>query len=178
MCLGLYLAALCGLVWALFRRNWRFTFAAVSLMTLAVSGIMKNDVFSPVAWERTMKPFVMRVNRQIAVDQPLVFYRDADYGVMFYAHRHIPTYGAQASKLKPPFFILMREDDLAELGPRPDLKTLDISEGLGPAGRHRLALVRYRPETLTSEPLPVSCPGHGSPLNHGKECNSTAEDED
>ena len=178
MCLGLYLAALCGLAWALFRRNWRFTFAALSLMTLAVSGIIKSDVFSPVAWQRTMKPFVMRVNQQIAADQPLVFYRDADYGVMFYARRHIPAYAAEATKLRPPFFVLMWEEDLAVLGPRPDLKTLDISEGLGPAGRHRLALLEYQPGTSIAEPLPVYCSRYGSPINHGKQCNSTADEED
>jgi 4-amino-4-deoxy-L-arabinose transferase-like glycosyltransferase len=178
MCLGLYLAALCGLAWTLFRRNWRFTFAAVSLMALAVSGIIKSDVLSPVAWERTMKPFMMRVNQQVSVDQPLVFYRDADYGVMFYAHRHIPAYAAEAAKLKPPFFILMWEEDLAELRSRPDLKTLDISEGLGPAGRHRLALLEYQSGASISEPLPVYCPRHGSRINAGEQCNSSADEED
>ena len=178
MCLGLYLAALCGLAWTLFRRNWRFTFAAVSLMALAVSGIIKSDVLSPVAWERTMKPFMMRVNQQVSVDQPLVFYRDADYGVMFYAHRHIPAYAAEAAKLKPPFFILMWEEDLAELRSRPDLKTLDISEGLGPAGRHRLALLQYQSGVSISEPLPVYCPRHGSRINAGEQCNSSADEED
>jgi 4-amino-4-deoxy-L-arabinose transferase-like glycosyltransferase len=178
MYLELYFAALCGLVWALFRRNWRFTFGALSLMTLAVSGIVKSVVFSPVAWERTMKPFMVRVNQQIAVDQPLVFYRDADYGVMFYAHRHIPAYAAKAEKLKPPFFILMWEEDLVELGSRPDLKTLDISEGLGPAGRHRLALLEYESVASISEPLPVYCPRHGPRINAGKQCESTADEED
>jgi 4-amino-4-deoxy-L-arabinose transferase-like glycosyltransferase len=178
MCLGLYLAALCGLAWTLFRRNWRFTFAAVSLMALAVSGIIKSDVLSPVAWERTMKPFMMRVNQQVSVDQPLVFYRDADYGVMFYAHRHIPAYAAEAAKLKPPFFILMWEEDLAELRSRPDLKTLDISEGLGPAGRHRLALLKYQSGASISEPLPVYCPRHGLRINAGEQCNSSADEED
>lgn len=175
MCLGLYLAALCGLAWALFTRNWRFTFAAISLMTLAVSGIIKSDVFSPVAWERTMKPFVMRVNQRIAVDQPLVFYRDADYGAMFYARRHIPVYAGEAGKLKPPFFLLMWEEDLADLGARPDLKKLDVSEGLGPAGRHRLTLVQYQPTASISEPLPVRCPRHGSAINTGNECQSSDE---
>jgi 4-amino-4-deoxy-L-arabinose transferase-like glycosyltransferase len=178
MCLGLYLAALCGLAWTLFRRNWRFTFAAVSLMALAVSGIIKSDVLSPVAWERTMKPFMMRVNQQVSVDQPLVFYRDADYGVMFYAHRHIPAYAAEAAKLKPPFFILVWEEDLAELRSRPDLKMLDISEGLGPAGRHRLALLEYQSGASISAPLPVYCLRHGSRTNAGEQCNSSADEED
>jgi len=171
---ALFLAGLLTLVSALFRRNWRFTFAALSLMTLAVSTLVKTDMFLPVAFERTMKPFMVRVN-QITVNQPLLFYRDADYGVMFYAHRHIPAYAAQAATLKPPFFLLIWEEDLAELGARPDLRKLDMSEGLGPAGRHRLALLEYQPEASVSEPLPVYCPRHGSPINAGNGCKSSDE---
>ncbi|HEX7231372.1 MAG TPA: glycosyltransferase family 39 protein, partial [Candidatus Binatia bacterium] len=169
--LGLYLATLCGLVWALFRRNWRFSFAALSLMTLAVSAIIKTSFFLPMALERTMKPFTIRV-RQITINQPLVFYRDADYGVMFYARRHIAAYAAKVAQLRSPFFLLIWEDDLADLGARPDLKTVDISEGLGPAGRHRLALIRYQASGSIAEPLPVYCPRSGAHISTGEQCKS------
>lgn len=169
---GLFLAGLGTLARALFSRNWRFTFAALSLMALAVTTIVKTAFFLPVAFERTMKPFMVRVN-QITVNQPLLFYRDADYGAMFYADRHIPAYATQAATLKQPFFLLIWEEDLAELGIRPDLRKLDLSEGLGPAGRHRLALVKYQPMGSLSEPLPISCPRHGSPLSAGSQCTST-----
>ncbi|HEY1234247.1 MAG TPA: glycosyltransferase family 39 protein [Candidatus Binatia bacterium] len=170
--LGLYLAALCGLLWALFRRNWRFTFAALSLITLAVSSLINSFVYSAMASERTMKPFVMRVNQRIAADKSLLFYRDTDYGVMFYARRHIPAYAAKVAQLQPPFFLLIWEDDLNDLGVRPDLKTIDVSEGLGPAGRHRLALVKYQPSASIAEPLPVYCPRSGARINPGEQCTS------
>jgi len=169
--LGLYLATLCGLMWALFRRNWRFAFAALSLMTVAVSAIIKTSFFLPMALERTMKPFTIRI-KQITVNQPLVFYRDADYGVMFYARRHIPAYAAKVAQLRPPFFLLIWENDWTDLGARPDLKTVDISEGLGPAGRHRLALVKYQPSASIAEPLPVYCPRYGARINPGEQCKS------
>jgi len=169
--LGLYLAALCGLVWALLRRNWRFAFAALSLMPLAVSTIVKTSFFLPMAVERTMKPFAIRI-KQITIHQPLVFYRDGDYGVMFYARRHIPAYAAKAAQLQPPFFLLVWEGDLAELGTRPDLKKLDVSEGLGPAGRHRLTLVEYKPTESVSEPIPILCPRYGARINPGEQCKS------
>ena len=169
--MGLYLATLCGLMWALFRRNWRFAFAALSLMTVAVSAIIKTSFFLPMALERTMKPFTIRI-KQITVNQPLVFYRDADYGVMFYARRHIPAYAAKVAQLRPPFFLLIWENDWTDLGARPDLKTVDISEGLGPAGRHRLALVKYQPSASIAEPLPVYCPRYGARINPGEQCKS------
>lgn len=174
VCLVLLLAAVSALAWALFRRSWLFTFAAISLTSLVVSTIIKNTFFPSIASELTLKPFMIRVN-QISSNQPLVFYRDADYGAMFYARRHIPAYAAEAGKLKAPFLLLMWEDDLAELGARPDLKKLDVSEGLGPAGRHRLTLVQYQPTASISEPLPVRCPRHGSAINAGNECQSSDE---
>jgi hypothetical protein len=101
-CLVLLLAAVSALAWALFRRSWLFTFAAISLTSLVVSTIIKNTFFPSIASELTLKPFMIRVN-QISSNQPLVFYRDADYGAMFYARRHIPAYAAEAGKLKAPF---------------------------------------------------------------------------
>ncbi len=174
---ALFVAGLGALVCALFRRNWIVTFSALSLMTLAVDAIIKRAFIAPVAFERTMKPFVLRVN-QMTADHPLLFYRDGDYGVMFYARRHIPAYAAQSAALKPPFFLLMWEEDWAELGARRDLKRLDISEGLGPAGRHRLTLVEYNPKEFATEPLPIHCPRHGSPLNTGSQCASMGDEID
>ncbi|HET9548578.1 MAG TPA: hypothetical protein VFQ03_00305, partial [Candidatus Binatia bacterium] len=50
--------------------------------------------------------------------------------------------------------LLSWEEDYQRLWDRDDVKMLDISEGRGPAGRHRLALVEYR-SFPTSVPLPL-----------------------
>ncbi len=114
---------------------------------------MKITVFPPMAYELTMKPFMARVQEKINPKMPLIFYRGFDYGAVFYAGRHIPRYVTEARKLKPPFYLLMWEEDYQPLRDRDDLKILDVSEGRGPAGRHRLALVEYR-SSSTSAPLP------------------------
>ncbi len=173
--LAFYAAALCCMIWAFFKRNWRFTFAALAVIALAVGGIIKSAVTWPVALQLTLKPFMARVNSTVAANQPLLFYGDPDYGVMFYSHRHIPSFPAEAHELKGPFFLLIWQDDLQELGRRADLKTLDISEGLGPAGRHHLALVKYQPDPTSSygtEPLSLNCPRHGSAVKAPKPCSS------
>jgi hypothetical protein len=71
----------------------------------------------------------------------------------------------EARKLKPPFYLLMWEEDYQRLRDRDDVKILDISEGRGPAGRHRLALVEYR-SSSTSAPLPRQVYKRGDPVEN------------
>jgi len=132
------------LLWALFSLNWRLTFASLSLIAISVIMIMKTAIFPPIAFERTMKPFMSRVNNIVDPALPLLFYSGFDFGAAFYARDHIPSYAVKAGELKPPFYLLMWEEDWQSLSDRSDLKIVDISEGLGPAGRHRLALVEDR----------------------------------
>lgn len=155
-CLVLYATALFSLLWSLFKQNWRGTFASISFLTIAICVIIKTAFFPPIVFERTMKPFMARVSEKIDAQLPLVFYRGFDFGAIFYARRHVPSYASEAGVLKPPFFLLMWEEDWQKLRDRNELKMLDISEGLGPAGRHRLLLVEYQPTSdSTPQPLPV-----------------------
>jgi hypothetical protein len=147
--------ALLCLIWALLEQNWRVVFTALVGITIAFSLVMKNVIFPPVAYERTMKPFMARVHQKMDPKLPLLFFRGFDFGAVFYASRHVPAYRAEADELKPPFYLLMWEEDWQNLRQRNDLKLVDVSEGRGPAGRHRLTLVEYQPSaTSADEPLP------------------------
>jgi hypothetical protein len=96
------------------------------------------------------------VVEKIDPNLPVLFYRGLDYGVFFYSRRHIPSYARKAAELKPPFFLLMWEEDWSVLRSRGDLQMVDISEGRGAAGRHRLVLARYQPNGDSApRPLPV-----------------------
>jgi 4-amino-4-deoxy-L-arabinose transferase-like glycosyltransferase len=155
-CFVLYTAGLCGLSRALSKQNWRVAFAALTFMTIAVSLVMKNVIFPPIVYERTMKSFMARVNEKIDPKIPLLFYRGFDYGAVFYAGRHIPLYRNKPNELKPPFYLLMWEEDWQRLKERDDLALRDVSEGRGPAGRHRLTLVECRPSVISlPERLPI-----------------------
>ncbi len=139
--------------------------ASVSLIAFSFAMIMKNAVFPPIVFERTMKPFMSRVNEKIDPNLPLVFYRGFDLGAVFYARRHIPSYETKAHDLKPPFFLLMWEEDWQRLREHHELKMMDISEGLGPAGRHRLALVEYQSNSAPPKPLPIDRSGNITDYN-------------
>ena len=108
------------------------------MITLAFTIIMKSAVFPPIVFERTLKPFMLRVNEKIDAKLPLLFYRAFDFGAVFYAHRHIPSYAANADELKPPFFLLMWEEDWQRLAGRDELKMLEPyarNHGLANTGR-------------------------------------------
>jgi hypothetical protein len=155
-CLIVFAAALACLTWGLFYKNRRIAFASLAGMAIAIPLIAKSAIFPPVVYARTMKPFIERLNAKIDPQVPLYFYRGFDFGAIFYSHRHIPPYAHKDADLKPPLFLFMWEEDWRALRGRSDLQMMDISEGLGAAGKHHLVLVRYQPSNVSpSQPLPV-----------------------
>jgi 4-amino-4-deoxy-L-arabinose transferase-like glycosyltransferase len=153
-----FAAALFCLIWALLKTNRRVIFASLTVIAVSISMIMKSAIFPPIVLARTMKPFIERVNEKIDPKLPLLFYCGFDFGAIFYSRRHIPAYARKIAELKPPFFLLMWEEDWQVLRGLDELKMVDISEGRGPAGRHRLVLVEYQSRELSvPQPLPVHC---------------------
>jgi hypothetical protein len=152
-CFALYAAALFYLISALLRKDWHAVFASVSSVAIAFTLLMRFVILPPVAYERTMKPFMARVTEKVDAHAPIFFYHGFDYGAVFYARRHIPSFTKKYADMKPPFFLLMWEEEWKRIEERPSLKMLDISEGRGPAGRHRLVLVERQPVATSSPEL-------------------------
>lgn len=122
-------------------KRWGRVFAILTAIALVQAFFMKAAYLPYVASQRTLKPFMSRVMRLVGSAQPLLFYRAFDYGSVFYSQRHIPAYADKFSELKPPYFLLTWEEDVKRLSATNDFKILDMSEGRGPAGRHRLVLL-------------------------------------
>ena len=150
-----YLGADAYLFWALRHRHWRMVFAALGTSALVFNVVFKAVIFPPVVYERTMKPFMSRVKEETDPKLPLLFYRGFDFGAVFYARRHVPQFVTRVGDVPSPLYLLIWEEDWQPLRGRKDLKMLDISEGLGPAGRHRLVLAEYQAETAGAPPLPA-----------------------
>ena len=140
-------------VWGLRREQWMHVFAALTVCTSS-SLYFTNALFHPLlAWERTYKPF-MRGVRSTVKNAPLYFYKDAyDYGAIFYADRHIPSYKDDLPSLPvdsnagTPLYLLMWEEDWQALSTTTTnrLEPLVTSEGKGPDKKHRLVLVALLP---------------------------------
>ena len=140
-------------VWGLRREQWMYVFAALTVCTSS-SLYFTNALFHPLlAWERTYKPF-MRGVRSTVKNAPLYFYKDAyDYGAIFYADRHIPSYKDDLPSLPvdsnagTPLYLLMWEEDWQTLSATTAnrLEYLVTSEGKGPDKKHRLVLVALLP---------------------------------
>lgn len=122
-------------------KNWKGVFGCLTVIALTQAVFMKDVYLPDLAARRTMKPFVGRVTQRLDSGSRLFFYRAFDYGVLFYAHRHIHSYGGNVGKAKRPYFLLMWEEDWKRVSKDNRLNVLDISNGRGPAGRHRLLLV-------------------------------------
>ncbi len=139
--------------WGLRREQWMYVFAALTVCTSS-SLYFTNALFHPLlAWERTYKPF-MRGVRSTVKNAPLYFYKDAyDYGAIFYADRHIPSYKDDLPSLPvdsnagTPLYLLMWEEDWQTLSATTAnrLEYLVTSEGKGPDKKHRLVLVALLP---------------------------------
>jgi 4-amino-4-deoxy-L-arabinose transferase-like glycosyltransferase len=140
--------------WGLTRDHWMYVFAALTIATSS-SLYFTNALFHPLlAWERTYKPFMRGVHSTVK-NAPLYFYKDAyDYGAIFYADRHIPSYKDDVSTLtangdiNSPLYLLMWEEDWQALSTTASqrIEHLVTSEGKGPDKKHKLALVAILPE--------------------------------
>lgn len=141
-------------LWGLKKDQWMYVFSA---LTVAASSSLyfTNALFHPIlAHERTYKPFMLGV-RSTVKNAPLYFYKDAyDYGAIFYANRHIPSYTAELSNLitekdaPSPYYFLMWEKDWEVLSTTADprLEYLVTSEGKGPDKKNKIVLAVFMPD--------------------------------
>jgi hypothetical protein len=139
--------------WGLRLDRWMYVFAALVVSTSS-SLYFTNALFHPMlAWERTYKPFMLGV-RSTVKNAPLYFYKDTyDYGAIFYANRHIPSYKDDLSTLMADSdasstqYLLLWEEDWQALSATANhrLERLVTSEGRGPDKKHRLVLAALLP---------------------------------
>ena len=122
------------------------------MIALAQILVIKLGYYPYFADRRTMKPFMSRVTQKVDSRTPLLFYRAFDYGAVFYARRHIPSYAKNFAGLQPPYFLLMWEEDFKRLSAQNHFQVLDISEGRGPAARHRLVLLEPQEDSPIIDP--------------------------
>ncbi len=131
-----------ALFWALWRRRLEYVFSGFAALASFSVVIVKISFYPTVAKELTFKPFIERTNRLIDPSAPLYFYRAFDYGAILYSHRHVRSYQDLSATVKPPYYLLMWEEEWARLTRTNGLAVLAMSDGTGPARRHRMVLVR------------------------------------
>jgi hypothetical protein len=164
--LGLMGAGAALILGSVLRKNWNGLLVALTLIATAVIIFLKLALSPAVAAKHTLKPFVNRLPQKVNTQTPLLFYRSFDYGTVFYSRRHIPNYADRVNELRGPFYLLMWEEDWRRLSKANHLKMLDISEGGGPTGRHRLVLVEPMADaTSPKKNLPLIDPQGYSGIN-------------
>lgn len=142
VCLGLTGPCVLALILALNKEAWGWVFACLTTLTVVAFLLVQSTLHPTLAQDRTFKPFMARVSRMVDAKTPLFFYRSFDYGALFYARRHIPRFEDPSSSGQ--VFLLMWEEEWERIKPISSslsLSPVDISEGTGPKGNHRLVLV-------------------------------------
>jgi hypothetical protein len=110
---SLFWSALCGLggiflIWAVRRNGWGgFLACTAALMAISLNNVQSFD--TELAKEYTLKPFMSRVVSMVK-DAPLFFYYGKDYGLIFYAGRHIHRYEQPAEPVAL-FYVLFWENE-------------------------------------------------------------------
>ncbi|HEY1267528.1 MAG TPA: glycosyltransferase family 39 protein [Candidatus Binatia bacterium] len=128
------------------RRN-AWNAVALSLATvLMISLSAIQSTFHPaLAGNYSFRPFISRVRGETTAGMPVVFYRGANKAAQFYARAYLPSFLPLERPAKPPYYMLIREDDWQMLKDKRGLKEIDASETTGWDGSERLFLVVVAP---------------------------------
>ncbi len=135
-------SAMVLLVWGLRRQSWDRVFGGLVVFTTSIFLLINHVIQPTLAAARTFRPFMGRVVERVG-EQPLFFFRSFDSGALYYADRRIPFYFPPTTP-KTRYFILLWEEEWERLqadGFADQLRIIDVSEGTGPKGNHRLHLV-------------------------------------
>jgi len=151
-------AALAAAAWLLFlgarRAQWAVMFAALALGVAATAAVVNHAFYPRLARDRSYKPFMTETLRVAGNSDRLFFYKQFDYGAVFYARRTIPVVDRLPES---PAWLILPDHDLHRLpaAERARLTVLSRSEGSGPEGRDRLLLVWVAPgQTSPAPPSP------------------------
>jgi 4-amino-4-deoxy-L-arabinose transferase-like glycosyltransferase len=127
------------LIYAAWKNCWRHVLATVAASMVVLFWLAQNIFHPALAAKYSFKPFMERAQKE-APGAPVVFYRGANKAAAFYARVYFPAF-QQARPAKPPFFMLIWEDDWTPLRGQKALTELDVSETTGWEERQRLFLV-------------------------------------
>jgi 4-amino-4-deoxy-L-arabinose transferase-like glycosyltransferase len=129
------------LIYAARKNYWRHVLAVITALMVVLFWLIQNVFHPALAAKYSFKPFMERAEQETPPSAPIVFYRGANKAAAFYARVYFPAF-QQARPAKPPFFMLISEDDWTALRGEAGLTELDVSETTGWEGRQRLFLVR------------------------------------
>ena len=128
------------------RRN-AWNAVALSLATvLMISLSAIQSTFHPVlAANYSFRPFMARVRAETPAGMPILFYSGAGKPAAFYARAYLPSFLPLERPARPPYYLLIWEDEWQALKGKPGLTEIDASETTGWDGSERLLLVAVAP---------------------------------
>jgi hypothetical protein len=132
----LAVALLASLPLVVRRQRWTVLFATIAAVVVATSVLFTSTIHPAISRSRSFEPFMREVGEFVKEGDDLSFYKAFDYGVVFYARRHVPR---SDTGLGPPpdaehgRYLLLWERFLNELPPaeRARLQVVAESQATG-----------------------------------------------
>ena len=144
------------------KNAWNSVLASIALVMALFFWLIQNVFHPALAAEYSFKPFMARVQQRVPQTAPPLFYSTANKGVAFYARMYFPAFRQPGEPIRPPFFLLIWENEWEPMRGETGLEELDVSETTGVDGDQRLFLVRVSDAARLQPPEPAGTSAEGT----------------
>jgi len=127
------------------RGAWNGVLLSLAMVLMIFLSAIQSTFHPAFAANYTFRPFMARVRDKTPANTPVVFYNTAGKAVAFYARAYLPSFRPLERPAKPPYYLLIWEDEWEKLRGRKGLTEIDASENAGWDGDQRLFLVSVGP---------------------------------
>lgn len=141
LCAAVAIAGAGFLLGEMRRNGWSGILLTIAMvMMISLSAI--QSTFHPVfAANYSFRSFMARVREKTPANTPIVFYKTGSKAASFYARAYLPSFQPLQRPSRPPYYLLLREDEWAALRGQKGLTEIDASATSSWDGGQRLFLV-------------------------------------
>jgi dolichyl-phosphate-mannose-protein mannosyltransferase len=127
------------------RNAWSCILLSIAMVLMIFLSAIQSTFHPAFAANYSFRPFMERVREKTPSDTPIVFYKTGSKAASFYARAYLPSFLPLARPSKPPYHLLLWEDQWAELRGRKGLTEINASAAHAWDGGQRLFLVSVGP---------------------------------
>ncbi len=143
------------------RGAWNAVALSLAIVLMISLSAIQSTFHPALAGNYSFRPFMARVRAETPAGMPIVFYSGANKAAQFYARAYLPSFLPLQRPAKPPYYILIRENEWLMLKGKRGLTEIDTSETTGWDGSERLLVVAVAPGTDIRLPDTVDAPDEG-----------------
>ena len=144
-CAAVSLAGAAFLIREAQRNGWSGIMLSIAMVLMIFLSAIQSTFHPAFASNYSFRPFMARVKEKTPANRPIVFYKSGSKAASFYARAYLPSFLPLERPSKPPYHLLLWEEQWAELRSRKGLSEIDASTARAWDGGQRLFLVSVGP---------------------------------